>query len=125
MIALFEIVQDRPCHFEKCLGGFTFRRSYNDRNPQVSAFADFRIEWKFAKEIGFEGFGCLSSAVFAEDADFFAGSRSFKIAHVFGDAENWHVYLLKHPRSAPGDIVSRSLRCGDDDRAIEWNRLHK
>ena len=65
----------------------------------------------------------LFALALAEEVDLFAAVRAGDIAHVFYDADDGDVHLLRHLHGLLHDHGDKLLRGGDDDDAVERDGL--
>ena len=83
----------------------------------------FGIHRQSANEGEIEFFGNFFHMAFAEHMDLFAAIGAFDIRHIFHDAEDGHVHLLRHIHGFADDHRNQFLRRGHDNETVHGQRL--
>src|SRR5262249_54985431 len=94
------------------------------RNSPIAAFPDFGKDGNLSQKGNLLPRGFHSSATMPKDLDPFA-RWSGEVAHILNDAKDRHIDLLKHCDALAHHTERRFLRSGDDDAAVERDRLTK
>src|SRR4051812_18745474 len=81
------------------------------------------MKWDFTDKRNIEVFAYFLPSTFSKNMDLLVAMWTLKIAHVFDDANNWHIELVEHAYGLNCDIHGNVLGSCDYENACYRNRL--